>query len=152
MDNYYWLIILGVFVLFYIFLMVRQKRQEKRSLEVMESFKVGDRVVTHIGIYGKIKRIYNTSFGKTCLLEIGATNKIDIELDMRFIASKDEKVMVEDQSTTTVEKSESVNQTLADSKQEAPAQELQETQENKKEKQTKKKKTSTSKGKKSTKK
>ena len=81
-------------VVFYILLMVRQKRQEKRSAEMLETFKVGDKVVTHIGIYGKIKRIYNSSFGKVCVLEIGNTNKIDIEIDMRYIAGLDEKVVV----------------------------------------------------------
>ena len=71
MKEYYWLIVIGVLIVAYVFLIMRQKRQEKRNLEVLNTFKVGDRVVTHIGIYGRIKRIYNTSYGKTCILEIG---------------------------------------------------------------------------------
>jgi len=96
MEKWYWLFLIGALVIVYILMMARQKRQEKRSIEALNSFKVGDKVVTHIGIYGRIKRIYNTSFGKTCILEIGNTNKIDIEMDMRYIAGLDEKVMVAD--------------------------------------------------------
>lgn len=96
MDKWYWVILIGVLIVAYVLLIVRQKRQEKRSVETLNSFKVGDKVITHIGIYGKIKRIYNTSFGKTCVLEIGNNNKIDIEMDMRYIAGLDEKVMVAD--------------------------------------------------------
>ena len=97
MKEYYWLIVIGVLIVAYVFLIMRQKRQEKRNLEVLNTFKVGDRVVTHIGIYGRIKRIYNTSYGKTCILEIGNNNKVDIELDMRYIAGFDEKVAVPDE-------------------------------------------------------
>ncbi|MBO7527936.1 MAG: preprotein translocase subunit YajC [Clostridia bacterium] len=96
MDKWYWVILIGVLIVAYVLLIVRQKRQEKRSIETLNSFKVGDKVITHIGIYGKIKRIYNTSFGKTCVLEIGNNNKIDVEMDMRYIAGLDEKVMVAD--------------------------------------------------------
>ena len=91
MSWYYWLIILGVLIIFYVMLIVRQKKQEKQSVEILNSFQVGDRVVTHIGIYGKIKRIYNTTYGKICILEIGEKNKVDVEMDMRYIAAKDEK-------------------------------------------------------------
>ena len=99
MDNWVWIVVLGVLVLFYILIIVRQKRQEKQSAEILNSFKVGDKVVTHIGIYGKIKRIYNTSYGKVCLLEIGTNSKLEIELDMRYIAAKDEKTAVPETPT-----------------------------------------------------
>ncbi len=97
MQWYYWVILLAVLVIMYVMLIVRQKKQEKQSKEILESFKAGDKVITHIGIYGKIKRIYNTSYGKVCVLEIGTQEKIDIELDMRYIAGKDEKVAVADE-------------------------------------------------------
>lgn len=100
MKDYYWLIVVGVLAIAYIFLIMRQKRQEKRNLDALSSFKVGDRVITHIGIYGRIKRIYNTSYGKTCVLEIGTNNKVDIELDMRYIAGLDEKVATPDEPLT----------------------------------------------------
>lgn len=108
MQWYYWVILLAVLVLMYVMLVVRQKRQEKQSKELMETFKVGDKVVTHIGIYGKIKRIYNSTYGKVCVLEVGTLDKIDIEIDMRYIAGIDEKTIVPDEpkpaeETTTLE-------------------------------------------------
>lgn len=106
MQWYYWAIVLGVLVLMYVLLMVRQKRQEKQSRQLLETFKPGDKVITHIGIYGKIKRIYDTTFGKVCVLEIGLQDKIDIELDMRYIAGKDEKVVVPTTPTETKENAE----------------------------------------------
>ena len=97
MEWYYWLIIIGVMAVFYILLMVRQKRQQKQIEQAVNSFKVGDKVITHIGIFGKIKRIYNTTFGKVCVLEIGTNNKIDIEMDLRYIAAIDEKTIAPDE-------------------------------------------------------
>ena len=97
MEWYYWVVIFGFLIVMYAFLILRQRRQAKQAQEVMETFKVGDKVITHIGIYGKIKRIYNTTFGKVCVLEIGTSNKIDVELDMRFIAGIDEKTLVADE-------------------------------------------------------
>lgn len=105
MDWYYWLIIIGVLIVFYILLYVRQKRQEKQNKENLESFKVGDKVITHIGVFGKIKRIYNTTYGKICVLEIGTTNKVDIEIDLRYIAAIDEKTIAPEEPKE--EKSES---------------------------------------------
>lgn len=94
MDKISIIVILGALVLMVVFMNMRQKRDAKRSQELMNSFKVGDKVLTHIGIYGKIKRIYNTTNGKVCVLEIGTLDKIDIELDMRYIAAIDEKTAV----------------------------------------------------------
>ena len=91
MDWYVWLIVLGVLVVFYILIVARQKRQMRQNEEMLNTFKVGDKVVTHIGIFGKIKKINNTTYGKVCILEIGTTNKVDVELDMRYIAALDEK-------------------------------------------------------------
>lgn len=108
MQWYYWVILLGVLAVMYVLLIVRQKKQEKQSKEILESFKVGDKVITHIGIYGKIKRIYNTSYGKVCVLEVGTQEKLDIELDMRYIAGKDEKVAVADDPKPEQPKQEEV--------------------------------------------
>lgn len=74
MEKYSWLIIIGVLLVFYLLLIVRQKRQEKKNREAIDNFKVGDRVVTHIGVYGKIKRIYNTTYGKN--LHFGNWDKL----------------------------------------------------------------------------
>ena len=91
MNWYYWLIVIGVFVVFFALMSSKQKKQAKQQEALINSFKVGDKVITHIGIFGKIKRIYNTTYGKICVLEIGTTNKIDIEMDLRYIAALDDK-------------------------------------------------------------
>lgn len=93
MDWYYWVIVLGVLVLFYVLTMVRQKKQQKQQEEAQSSLRVGDKVITHIGIFGKIKRIYNTTYGKVCVLEVGVNNKVDIEMDLRYVAALDEKTI-----------------------------------------------------------
>lgn len=115
MNWYYWVIILGVLAIMYVLLVVRQKKQEKQSKELLETFKVGDKVITHIGIYGKIKRIYNTTYGKVCVLEIGTLDKIDIEIDMRYIAGKDEKTVVPDEPVAQ-EKQEPKEETKEEAK------------------------------------
>lgn len=114
MEKYYWIIILGVLALVYVLLIVKQKRDQKNSVEKLNTYKVGDKVITHIGIYGKIKRIYNTTYGKTCVLEIGNTNKIDVEMDMRFIASLDEKTALPDDPKPTEEKQENLQDNKKD--------------------------------------
>lgn len=119
MDWYYWLIIIGVLIVFYILLYVRQKRQEKQNKENLESFKVGDKVITHIGIFGKIKRIYNTTYGKICVLEIGTTNKVDVEIDLRYIAAIDEKTVAPEEPKPE-EKPESKKDITEEPKKEQP--------------------------------
>ena len=57
MKTWMLLIVFGALALMYVFLIIRQRRQAKRSEEIVNSFRVGDKVITHIGIYGKIKRI-----------------------------------------------------------------------------------------------
>lgn len=99
MDWYYWVIVLGVLVLFYVLTMVRQKKQQKQQEEAQSSLRVGDKVITHIGIFGKIKRIYNTTYGKVCVLEVGVNNKVDIEMDLRYVAALDEKTVAPEEPT-----------------------------------------------------
>lgn len=49
--------IVGIFVFFYIFLIMPQKKREKRIQEMQKSVKVGDEIVTFAGIIGKIINI-----------------------------------------------------------------------------------------------
>ena len=111
MKWYYWAIVFVVLILMYALLIVRQKRQEKKNKEILDSFKVEDKVITHIGIYGKIKRIYETTYGKVCVLEIGVQNKIDVEMDFRYIAGKDEKTFVSDQPVKTEPAEQEIKET-----------------------------------------
>ena len=109
MQWYYWLVVLGVLVIFYIMTASRQKKQQKLQEETLNKIRVGDKVVTHIGVFGKVKRIYNTTYGKICILEVGVNNKVDIEVDFRFIAAIDEKTVCPEEPTKIEEdKPESV--------------------------------------------
>lgn len=103
MNWIYIVVIVVVLIAMYAFMIYRNRKQQKINEEIMNSFQVGDKVVTHIGIFGRIKKIYNTSYGKVCVLEVGNNNKLDIEVDMRVIAQKDEKVLVADEPAEKVE-------------------------------------------------
>ncbi len=104
-----WALILGFLAIFMVMNVVRAKRQQKQSAEIMNSFQVGDKVITHIGIYGRIKKIYYTTYGKVCVLEIGDKNKVDVEIDMRYIAGKDEKTL-EPNEKPKEQKNETINE------------------------------------------
>lgn len=99
MAWYYWIIIFGFMAVMLILLNRKQKKQEKMMQEAIDALQVGDRVVTHIGIFGRIKKIYETSYGKVCVLEIGTNQKMDIEMDIRYIAGKDEKTLIAPEET-----------------------------------------------------
>ncbi|MCS7298179.1 MAG: preprotein translocase subunit YajC [Bacteroidia bacterium] len=69
------LFLVGIFVVFYFFLILPQRRQQKRELEFRNSLKKGDKVVTTSGIYGEIISIE----GDTLLLEVDKNVKIRME-------------------------------------------------------------------------
>ncbi len=46
--------LVGIFVFFYLFLVLPQKKREKKLQELQNSVKVGDEVVTFAGIVGKV--------------------------------------------------------------------------------------------------
>ena len=78
------LMMVAIFAIFY-FLMIRpqQKRQKaiRASREVM---KVGDKVVTSGGIYGKIKEVNDTTF----LLDIAEGVRIKVDKNSVFASSE----------------------------------------------------------------
>ncbi|TDT47620.1 preprotein translocase subunit YajC [Fonticella tunisiensis] len=46
-----WVLILGVF---YVFMIVPEKKRQKKMREMMESLNIGDKILTRGGIYGTI--------------------------------------------------------------------------------------------------
>ena len=134
MEPWYWVVIIAVLVVFYVLLVVRQKRQEKRNLEALNQFKVGDKVVTHIGVFGKIKRIYNTTYGKICVLEVGVNNKVDIEMDLRYIAAIDEKTIAPEEPAKVEEKPTKEAETKTEQPENEESQQPKEQSKNKKSK------------------
>jgi len=138
MNWYYWIIIFGFMFVMLFFMKRKQSKQEQAMRDAVNALQVGDRVFTHIGIFGRIKKIYETTYGKVCVLEVGTNQKIDIEMDIRVIAGKDEKTLVvAEEPKVTQEKIEEPK--VAQEKVEEPKQ-IEETKEEKTERKKKKKK------------
>lgn len=72
----------------------RNKKANQEMQKMMQSLKVGDKVKTHIGVYGTIVSITETTDGKVCVIETGDKNKSQVEVDMRVIAGLDDKKIV----------------------------------------------------------
>ena len=69
------MMIVMLFVIMYFFMIRPQQKKQKEIQKMREALKVGDRVVTSGGIYGKIKEMEDTTF----LIEIadGVRVKVD---------------------------------------------------------------------------
>ncbi len=90
-------ILIGLIIVLIVMMIFRFKQSKKAQAEqinLLDNLKVGDRVTTHIGIYGKIVKIVETTNGKVFTIETGDKNKSELDLDYRYIASLDEKEMV----------------------------------------------------------
>lgn len=70
------------------------KKQQEEFYKFIDEVKVGDKVKTHIGIYGKVVSITETTDGKVFVLETGTKNKSEIEVDYRVLAGLDKKETV----------------------------------------------------------
>jgi preprotein translocase subunit YajC len=69
------LMIVALFVIMYFFMIRPQQKKQKEIQKMRESLKVGDKVVTAGGVYGKLKEIDNTVF--TVEIAEGVRIKID---------------------------------------------------------------------------
>ncbi len=69
------LFLVGIFVVFYFFLILPQRRQQKREQAFRDSLKKGDKVITSSGIHGEIVALE----GDTLLLEVDKNVKLRIE-------------------------------------------------------------------------
>lgn len=67
--------LLGIFAVFYFFLILPQRRQQKREQEFRNSLKKGDKVVTTSGIHGEIVAVE----GDTILLEVDKNVKLRLD-------------------------------------------------------------------------
>jgi preprotein translocase subunit YajC len=64
-----------LFVIMYFFMIRPQQKKQKEVQKMRESLKVGDKVVTAGGVFGKLKEIDNTTF--TVEIADGVKIKID---------------------------------------------------------------------------
>ncbi|MDR1615691.1 MAG: preprotein translocase subunit YajC [Syntrophomonadaceae bacterium] len=84
-DNWNIMIIyvIGFVVLFYLFLILPRKRQDKKHADLLSSLQKGDKVVTIGGIKGRVSVVKDDSI----VLRVGEEN--DVEFLKKAIAYKE---------------------------------------------------------------
>lgn len=84
-----------VVVIFYVLILLPMKRRQKKIQEFQDSLKVGDKVVTTGGIYGKITRVNDRS------LQVEIADRVRIEVSRAAIAGyQGQDPVVQDSSST----------------------------------------------------
>lgn len=84
-----------IFIIFYFLILLPMKRRQKKIQEFQDSLKVGDKIVTTGGIYGKITRATD----KTLQVEIA--DRVRIEVSRAAIAGyQGQEPVVQDSSNT----------------------------------------------------
>ncbi len=77
--------IIALFAVMYFFMIRPQQKKQKEIQKMRESLKVGDRVLTSGGIYGKIKDINDTYFN----IEIAENVRIKVDKASVFATADD---------------------------------------------------------------
>ncbi|MBN2378768.1 preprotein translocase subunit YajC [candidate division WOR-3 bacterium] len=77
-----WVILLGVLVVFYLLMILPQRRKQKKHQEMLKSLNRGDRIVTNGGIVGTIARVKEDTF----IIKSG--DKTEIEIDKSVVSQK----------------------------------------------------------------
>ncbi len=75
----------AIVAIFYFFMIRPQQKKQKEIKKMREAMKVGDRVITSGGIYGKIKDVNDTSF----TIEIAENVRIKVDKASVFAAADD---------------------------------------------------------------
>ena len=79
------LMIVLLFVIMYFFMIRPQQKKQKEVQKMREALKVGDRIVTSGGIFGKIKEIEDTTF----IVEIAEGVRVKVDKASIFAATND---------------------------------------------------------------
>jgi len=79
------LMIVALFAIMYFFMIRPQQKKQKEIQEMRNKLKVGDRVVTSGGIYGKIKE----DEGATFIIEIADGVRVKVDKASIFAATND---------------------------------------------------------------
>ena len=77
-----------IFVVFYFFMIRPQTQRQKKIRQEREAMKVGDKVVTSGGIYGKVRDIKDTSI----IIEIAENVRIKVDKNSVFASAEDSAV------------------------------------------------------------
>lgn len=70
-----WIMLIAVFVIMYIFMILPQRKQQKKMQEFRNSLKKGDKVITAGGIYGEIADVDE----RTVLIKVDGEVKLRID-------------------------------------------------------------------------
>jgi len=79
------LMLVALFAIMYFFMIRPQQKKQKEVQKMRESLKVGDRVVTSGGIYGKIKEVEDTAF----IIEIADGVRVKVDKASIFAAANE---------------------------------------------------------------
>lgn len=79
------LMMVAIVVIFYFFMLRPQQKKQKEIKKMREAMKVGDKVITSGGIYGKIKEVNETDF----IIEIAENVRVKVDKASVFTASDD---------------------------------------------------------------
>ena len=79
------LMMVAIFAIFYFFMIRPQQKRQKEIRKFRESLKVGDKIVTAGGIYGKIKELNDT----TVLIEIAENVRIKVDKASVYASTED---------------------------------------------------------------
>ncbi len=74
-----------IFVVFYVFLILPQQRQQKKHKEMLESIKKGDKIITIGGIIGEVVRV------KDDTMKVKIDKDVEIEIQKSAVSTKIEK-------------------------------------------------------------
>ncbi|MDR1763700.1 MAG: preprotein translocase subunit YajC [Dysgonamonadaceae bacterium] len=79
------LMLVALFAVMYFFMIRPQQKKQKEVQKMRDALKVGDKVLTAGGIYGKIKEIDNASF----LIEIADGVRVRVEKSSVYAAGNE---------------------------------------------------------------
>ena len=102
------LVLLGVMVLFMFLGSRRQRQAQEEQAKKVSELKEGDKVRTYLGVYGTIKKFYDSTDGRIVVLELGEDkNKIEFEMEARMLMCLDTKTEVKfDEEPTKMSETE----------------------------------------------
>jgi len=83
------LMLVLMFVIMYFFMIRPQQKKQKDIQKMREALKVGDRVVTNGGIYGKIKEVEDTAF----IVEIAEGVRVKVDKASVFAITNDSQAI-----------------------------------------------------------
>ena len=92
---------IGVFFAIMYFFMIRpQQKQNKQRKAMMDSLRVGDKIISIGGIYGKIKKVKEDS------VIIQVADKVEIELSKNGVASVENREIIVDKKADKKDKAD----------------------------------------------